>query len=206
MNKNGFAPVIIIFIIAILGVVGYFGYKNSLTKSQNTVVLSPTPFSMPTISSDISTWGTYTDNIYSYSIKYPKGWFIDISTKNEVHIANFTDEQLTDQEKKDILGGLKKDVASIVLGVYEETVTNGTPLLDWLKANDHYVSGMSGEPTSVKQTTIAGYPGLILNDEGTGLFYVFSTKSHVYYAFLNSNDSQFDGVIDQVLSTFKLTK
>lgn len=202
MKKNGFAPVIVILVIAILGVVGYLGYKN-LPKSISSK-LTPSPIS--TISSDISTWETYTDKTYSYFIRYPKGWFINSLTKNEVHIANFTNEQLTDQEKKDILGGLKKDVASIVIGVYEETITNETPLLDWMKANDHYISGMSGEPTSVKQTTIAGYPGLILNYEGTGLFYVFSAKSHVYYAFLDSNDSRFDRVIDQILSTFKLTK
>lgn len=32
MKKNGFAPLIIILVIAILGAVGYFMYKNSLSK------------------------------------------------------------------------------------------------------------------------------------------------------------------------------
>lgn len=40
MKKNGFAPLIIILIIAILGVVGYFAYKNYYVKTQTPVLPS----------------------------------------------------------------------------------------------------------------------------------------------------------------------
>lgn len=44
MEKNGFAPIIIILIIAILGVVGYFGYVKYF-KTQNVPVNTPTSIS-----------------------------------------------------------------------------------------------------------------------------------------------------------------
>jgi len=198
MKKNGFAPILVILVIVILGVAGYFGYKSYLSKS--------IPSLVPVNTTDVSTWETYTDKINSYSIKYPKGWYVSNSSSNEVNLASFTEDQLTDQEKKDLLGGLKTDVISIKLGVYEGTIAKGASLSSWLKKNNQYISAMSGAPTSEKETIIAGNPGLILDYAGTGSFYVFSTGSHVFYAFYSPDNSKLSGTFDQIISTFKFIK
>lgn len=70
MKRNGFAPLLIILIIATLGVVGYFGYRNYLIKPQNTVISSPAPSAK---SDTTSVWKTYkADASYgSISFEYP---------------------------------------------------------------------------------------------------------------------------------------
>ena len=73
MKKNGFAPLIIISVLTILGAIGYFGYKNYLLKPQNPVVPDPT-----------TTWKTYSNSDVGFSFKYPNS-FIEkpVGTKNE---------------------------------------------------------------------------------------------------------------------------
>lgn len=66
MKQKGFAPIIILVLIA-LAVVGYFGYKNYWPKLQ-TLVVSPTP----TATDDpTANWKTYTNTAYGFSFKYP---------------------------------------------------------------------------------------------------------------------------------------
>lgn len=60
MKKNGFVPIVIILIIAILGVAGYFEYRNYLVKPQN-----------PVVSDSTMTWKTYSNSDVGFSFKYP---------------------------------------------------------------------------------------------------------------------------------------
>jgi hypothetical protein len=73
MKKNGFAGILIILIIAILGIGGYFLYKN--ISNGNSVKLtqtsSPSQVSKPIVNT--SNWVTFESN-YKYSIKYPSDW------------------------------------------------------------------------------------------------------------------------------------
>lgn len=61
MKKNGFAPVIIILLLAIFGVVGYFGYKNYLPKITKVI--------------QTSNVYVYTDPNKIYSVTFPSNWF-----------------------------------------------------------------------------------------------------------------------------------
>lgn len=71
MNKNGFAPLIIILILAILGVVGYFGYKNYLPKQQFVNITSPMPSAL---SDQTINWKTYSSSDVGLSFKYPSSF------------------------------------------------------------------------------------------------------------------------------------
>lgn len=75
MKKNGFVPIIIL-IIAILGVIGYFAYKNLATK-QSALIVSPTPSSVstnPTSGVPTNKIGLYKDNFLNISFEYPPSW------------------------------------------------------------------------------------------------------------------------------------
>ncbi|MDP3994865.1 MAG: hypothetical protein Q8P91_03460 [bacterium] len=65
VRQKGFAPLVIILAITILGVVGYFGYKNYWPKLQS--VVAPIP---ATTSDTTANWKTYANTRFGYSVKY----------------------------------------------------------------------------------------------------------------------------------------
>lgn len=82
MNKNnGFAPIIILFIILILGTAGYFAYKNGGIKLRDSV--SPTPSIDPT-----ADWKTFSNEKYHFSVKYPP-YFASINKPVKCEVIPF---------------------------------------------------------------------------------------------------------------------
>lgn len=94
MKKNGFAGLIIILVIAILGVVGYFIYQNfsfllpqKTVSSTNPVIDSTDTVSIPgdqskwiaATQNQIDVWKTYTDKTKLFSIYYPTEWNVSES-------------------------------------------------------------------------------------------------------------------------------
>ena len=101
MKQKGFAPIIIIVLVAIVASGVYFlGTKN--------ILKLPTSFSLPTISPSptptpdpTANWKTYTNYEYGYSVKYPSDWKVieakpsntpnwpyDISQENQLQKVN----------------------------------------------------------------------------------------------------------------------
>lgn len=70
MKKNGFTPLIIVLLIAVLGVVGYFVYKNYYAKQ----------FVSPSSNMSTNKTGIYKDNFLDLSFEYPSSWGV---TKTE---------------------------------------------------------------------------------------------------------------------------
>lgn len=90
MKQKGFAPVIIILALALVGALGYIaylkGYFNSLiikpSLFPNTLVItSPSPVSSREMPPEDPTagWKTYTNNVYSFVFKYPPEYYIKTS-------------------------------------------------------------------------------------------------------------------------------
>ena len=107
MKQKGFAPIIIIVLVAIVASGVYFlGTKN--------ILKLPTSFSLPTISPSptptpdpTANWKTYTYYAYGYSVKYPSDWKVieakpsntpnwpyDISQENQLQKVNFLEEKI----------------------------------------------------------------------------------------------------------------
>jgi len=193
MKKNGFVPLIITLIIAILGVVGYFLYKNYYTKLQ--VLVVPSPASLTT-SGSTANWKTYINKTKGYSLNYPDDWFVSADDSDQTTLANFP----TDNPNKD------KENLIMYVGKYDETIQNGVDLAIWLKENNHWSSDFYGEPTKSLQTTVAGNPGMILSYSGSSPFYVFIAQSHVFWAYQAPQSPDFSQIFNQILSTFKFTR
>ena len=76
MRQKGFAPVLIIVLIAILGGLGYWGYKSDITTAPlfNRRLMS---FRSSQNTDLTANWKTYTNSKYGYQLKYPSGYAAD---------------------------------------------------------------------------------------------------------------------------------
>ena len=81
MKQRGFVPILTILVLAILVVVGYFGYKNYFTKSS-------------------IIWKTYTNARYGYSFQYPQD--ADVSWPYEPDGYIFINPKVSDGNNLDI--------------------------------------------------------------------------------------------------------
>lgn len=84
MRQKGFVPVIIL-VLVVLVVIGYFSYKNYWPKLQ--ILSTPTP--IPTVD-PTANWKTYTSAKYKYSFKYPPNWIMDPDKQMPDEIVNIS--------------------------------------------------------------------------------------------------------------------
>lgn len=180
MKKNGFVPLILILIISILGVVGYFGYNNL-------------KISKP-ISSDMSSWKTYTNNEVGFSFKYPSNYTNKIGGSNrylgldEVFVAG--------------------DDTNKLLSVW--TGTNSSRLI---AEAERYSSSKKEIGSQVIYLSSMG-------PYGGEYFYEFTIPYGKYFIYVNVGTSlyeenkdinglqlkTFESLRDQILNTFKFVK
>ena len=82
MRNKGFSPILIVLIVAVLGIVGYFYYKNIQKPSDTFVpVLSPTSFPDTYIN-----WKEY--DLGEITFKLPSGWVENEKGENEIYFNN----------------------------------------------------------------------------------------------------------------------
>lgn len=79
LNRKGNILITVLATLACLAVIG--GGLYWYTNTQKTAVHTPTPIVEPTkpLTFDTSTWKTYTDTFYGYTIKYPPDWSVEES-------------------------------------------------------------------------------------------------------------------------------
>lgn len=193
------AAIIIVVVLAMIG--GATWYVVSKKQSS----------SPPTTEDQFKDWKTYTNNRYSYSIKYPNNWFVmsdnsekDFSKRGEDQLLIGGDTTWSNYNKWDYTPGNKpSDMKSISLMIFKNKNQS------WLcKNSDAY------DITENKQLT---------NDNGITYTrcaykikqgYELGGTSVVQIGILNSNDylyffaTLFENrdVLDKMVSTFKFTK
>lgn len=213
MKKNGFAPLIIILVIALLGVVGYFGYKNYLVKPQVLTIPSPSPLSVPDqtkVLSQIPGWKIYTNTKYHFSIEYPEDWtfreFPDTHTGASFRLASDSNDLNHEHISVDF-----NSRSTDLIGVpFEEYVKKGA-----IEDIQNFVS----LATITKIVTLSGLVGYKTTwnvqemNQPTGktsmsmpITYFDTKDSNGDTVWITESDSSYSNIYDQMLSTFKFIK
>lgn len=78
MRQKGFIPIIILLVVVVLGVVGYFAFTKgylsvNLPKPSASVIPSALP-NTSTTSDPTENWKTYSDDLHGITFKYPLSW------------------------------------------------------------------------------------------------------------------------------------
>ncbi len=161
MNRNGFAPIVIVGILALLialGVGGYFMWENlkqtpaaqqaqkSSSQPSSTPTQAPAPAAITTSTLDTK-WNLFKNNVYGYSLKYPVSWDAHVQTAeaDDVIFRNTFDPSAATSSFLEILYG-KQGNASL------KSVTQ--------LASD-FSEHLPNPPNSISSTTaVGGYPAI----------------------------------------------
>jgi len=89
MTKKGFAPILVLVIILILGVAG-FGAIQSFKSNTNLYPVPTGTGETANLSSDenLQDWKTYRNEEYGFEIQYPPDFFVKTSDINKIQISN----------------------------------------------------------------------------------------------------------------------
>lgn len=219
-NNHGFAPIIILVLIA-LAVVGYFGYKNYWPKSQTPVITSP----FPTVTADpTANWKTYTSK-YQYTIKYPPGFTVQTGDWKEGNI-----QYGLQAEDEVIVNFIEPNQPPHGGFLYGTNISLKTPInnpqqlgaVEWAQNQANKLASNLSSKFSVQPITIAGIAAAkisyILEAHITEIYIPGQGKMYeiVFADFLPTQaslqDSSFklsynyEDIYNQILSTFKFTQ
>ncbi len=228
MKKNGFAPIIVLFIM-FLAIVGYFGYKYSQSHRQVSNVITnlattPTVFPTPTPFStqpqpNMGEWNSYTDNTYGlFVFEYPS--FMPKPTiywQDEAVLRYIS--VYTWQVDKMSFGDYNHNIDLRIQGQYPNSEEKD--LIEWIKEqNLPYQEGEQQEMTGSNKITYKTIDGQkmvlsVFTEKGSkyakSWTLYFGTKKGIYKIDLNIQGTEtellkYQTVFDHILSTFRFTK
>jgi len=205
MKQKGFAPIIIL-VLVVLAVIGYFGYKNWV-KLKTIATPTPSPAEASTQDGTVN-WKTYTNTKYGFSIKYPSGWNIQTiisssdgsgfsnvtGTDSNIEISN-TSGMVVPSVQIDVINqSLEKQVAS-----YKNTLEN-SPAGRYSNVNQYSGSFMGADATIFEaiQTLSPNYTVNIKD-------YNFKSPNNYVMSVIRTGNNTDQTELDQILSTFKFT-
>ncbi len=205
MKQKGFAPIIIILVVAILGTVGYFVYKSHIGP-KGTILgpYSPDPIAIVT-TDPIANWGTFTDNEWKVTLKYPSEFKQSVKKDSSGYIG-FIREATKDKS------------VQILIDIYEnmyqnENTVNGVAK-KYLDEQESIYSGSDARFSPIEVAKIGNQEGLsysLVNNylrESTMFVENKSTNKILIIATSFSEkdvDNQDLEMVNQILSTFKFT-
>lgn len=149
MSEKGFAPIITLLVLVVLGALGYFAYTKgyisiNLPKPSASVIPSTTPNPFPT-TDPTANWKTYTSMFQGFSFKIPNQ-FIVSETKNGIEV--FLNQGALDKSK--VCKPDPKDIEPLpcspfLFSIFYTDVPKGA-----YKSGEDYVNqvrgGMGGDP------------------------------------------------------------
>lgn len=206
-NQKGFAPILILGLVVVAGVILFIISKNFGVSKLNLAVLSPTPSSSSSLVSPISPvgWKTYINTRDNYSLKYPNSWSI-YETPSVSNVIGFS-----------IKENLRADIWVEVLE-NKKMLTAKKWWIESLKENNDGIDLLS--TTEGKETIIDGNKAYSVKSSSSetwgGYRYIWTyvAKGDKIYQIWVGNSGTDIGwdwgdrsrIYEQILSTFKFTQ
>lgn len=186
-NQKGFANIIlIVIIVAIVAVGGYFVFSKKLEPiaQQPTPTPTKTPVSpTPTAKDETAGWNTFTDTQYGFEFKYPDTWKATVN----------------DNEGSDY-----KVIARVVNPSRAGKPDTDVPIEQLLVRSQNITCEGQSINLGGKTGTGRGW------EQGFGLIYYrdlcFKTQGWATTISLSAFDQSSQAVMDKILSTFRFTK
>ena len=231
MRQRGFIPIIILLIVVLVGVVGYFvyikGYFNQFlnTMEERTITTNPYPIATPSIIPTLTeNWQTYINQDYKFLIKYPNNWTIRTCSNNGVLdeqgfmgcSGNKGENNLTSLNPNDLIFieiFPIDQTASFELMVSKD-IQSPSPTIASTQNNEKgpgVLSGIKSLPDVIiggvvsKKVTATG-PGnvtTIITTKDNNLIYRFS-MDEIYWD--KSEGDKIDEIYNNILTSFKFTQ
>lgn len=179
--RKGFAPILILILVLVIGLVGYFVYKNNPGLVQRIALVSPSTVGT-------SNWKTYTNSDFGILFKYP----------SNLKVFEFpTIISLGAEGTGGLIFEVHKDQATTIKALFEKDklkfneyirLNESAPIL-----KDSEINGYSGQETLFKAAV-----------QGVDIRVIYFQKGEdVIRIFLNPRS---DSTSNQILSTFRFTE
>lgn len=221
MKQSGFATVLLLIIILVVGVVGgayYLGQKGIITKftgpamtSQSPAPVVEEPPLLPPIpeTDETANWKTYKNEALSVSFKYPEGAIIQ---KRDSSDNSPNAIQVSYDDPKAIGWGGPRPGWFIIIDMFENP--NKLTIEEWAKENNYTKGGYKGEsPTPiVTSVAIGGKAGIKWVDSIKRDYNLIKNGNEIILIFTNVtsvagkpefNEAQYQSLVEEILSTFQ---
>lgn len=220
VKQHGFVPMLIIIILAVAALGGYFVYQRSLTS-----LTSPTPkactqeaklcpdgssvgrtgptceFSPCPTPDETANWKTYTNTKYRYSIKYPPSWSLVELSSESIDIydqPNIAQPQLHDGTQVSIFTSDKWEGVQI-----DDPIGTSSNLIEGVFRKKVADTQLNNHPAAKIVQTVSQSP----TDARPTIFIVSKLDNNFFIlSFSSITQEQLDkdtGIFNQILSTLR---
>jgi hypothetical protein len=202
MKQKGFAPIIILILLVLVGGAYYFGITKNKTVPSLVVPVQPSssPVAQP-IADPTANWKTYTNKEYGFTVKYPSDAKLRISQSESsdrmLVVAFDSPNAIFDHLFKS--GGYSFEISM-------QTQKNFNTLDEYLSFQKEHSMYENILPKTYNN--VIGY--LFKNDKGySGLNFIYqgfvAKNNDLFYTINYFTDEDLD-MFNQILSTFKFTQ
>ncbi|MEX2007148.1 MAG: hypothetical protein WD992_00020 [Candidatus Levyibacteriota bacterium] len=192
-----FIGLIVFFALLLMAGIAFGAYYFSADKNSNSTkiatIVTPTPTPDPASNAADATanWKTYTNDTFSYSLKFPDTFTVPVQTSREKSQLG-VDNNMCIKNKSD-------NNCHIIINVY--SISTGATLQQWIDDNKLLAYGtiQTRSSTGLK-INLNGNDGFILESFNGGNNYIFQHNNDIYVLELPKNYTEED---KEILSTFK---
>jgi hypothetical protein len=208
VRQKGVAPILVLLIIAVLGGLGFWGYKTEIIrislpqKETASVSNSPSPTTDPT-----KDWKTYTDTTYNFSFKYPNSGSVKTNSKRDDLLLGGASFHLNYNDSE-----FRPQVSEVYVNVFDN---NNLDLDTWLEQNS------TGKPfgsddkkeysgyVNLGKGQLSGKSGVKFRDDVMGFTahnIAVKWNNYIYVVGYVEVADDLSTEYSQILSTFKFTQ
>ncbi len=211
---SGFAPLIILLIVALIGAIGYFAFKNITPKVQipftpSSPVASPLPTTQT--ADPTADWKTYINPNDSYSFKYPDGGELSDYQENDYSGVQILILPASPPKGQNLVyGAMIKTLLIHNAEIQSLAKTSQQNELNSLSDNNSASTVSEVQQVKFGQDDRVAYQYIVSGEPTVRVVFAQIGKNVLqvacYYGGRDqAEENKYKNLVDQILSTFKFT-